>query len=728
MNTKNAYIAHLINDTCEQTLIEHLNSVALLCEAFSCDLTKDLALLAGQVHDIGKYSEAFQQRIRGSSIQVEHALGGALYVKNVCRDSASALMLQYAIIGHHSGLPDGGSAADLAETATLQGRLKRNAEDFSAYKAEITPVEIVSSKISALLLTLAKEGKKTDLVEVFAFFTRYIFSCLTDADFLDTERFYNPKVDRGYAVDFSYALGLLDQKINRFIPDTPVKKARAELLSQVCRNAEDAEQINIVNMPTGSGKTLTSLKAALQIAKREGKKRIIYVIPYTSIIEQTAQEFTKIFKNSVTVLQHHSNFDYNVRGSDVRDETSTADKLKKASENWDCPVVITTNVQFFESLYHYRSSKLRKMHNLSDAVIIFDEVHMLPIEFLQPCLRAVGYVTEFLNSKAIFLSATMPDFGDLFHRYIPNCKIKNLITDTSCYANFRNTQIQYIGEQSLEGVAMRVSENKSSLIVTGTKKSARALFKMIGGEKYHLSTYMTPEHRSKVIAAVKEDLANNEIITVVSTSLIEAGVDLDFEVVFREAAGIENILQSAGRCNREGKRKTGDVYVYLTEEKQKGEMEIKRNITLDLMKKYPDIADERCIKEYFSRLYGFNFTYIERNSIAGDGASPVPLTAIPFREYSEKFTLIVDDTVAIIVNRSEECAKLLRGLQFGNLSVKRSLQKYSVSVRFYEFQDALKQGLVHEVNGVYVLSDNNYYSDDYGLSIKECHDERNIYS
>jgi len=146
------------------------------------------------------------------------------------------------------------------------------------------------------------------------------------------------------------------------------------------------------------------------------------------------------------------------------------------------------------------------------------------------------------------------------------------------------------------------------------------------------------------------------------------------------------------------------------------------------MKKYPDIADEKCIKEYFSRLYGFNFTYIERNSIAGDGPSPVPLTAIPFREYSDKFELIEEETVAIIVNRSEACEKLLRGLQFGNLSVKRSLQKYSVSVRFYEFQDALKQGLVHEVNGVYVLSDNNYYSDDYGLSIKECHDESNIYS
>ena len=728
MVTKNEYIAHLIDDTCEQTLIEHLNLVASLCEAFSCDLTKDLALLAGQIHDIGKYSDAFQQRIRGSNIQVEHALGGAKYLNNMYHDKAAALMLQYVVIGHHSGLPDGGSAADLAETATLQGRLKRNAEDFSAFKAEIAPAEIVSTKVSALLLALAKQGKKTDLVEVFAFFTRYIFSCLTDADFLDTERFYNPKIDRGYVSDFPFALELLDQKINGFIPDTPVKKARAELLTQVCKNAENAEQINIVNMPTGSGKTLTSLKAALQIAKRESKKRIIYVIPYTSIIEQTAQDFTKIFGNSVTVLQHHSNFDYNVRESNNKEETSTADKLKKASENWDCPVVITTNVQFFESLYHYRSSKLRKMHNLSDAMIVFDEVHMLPLEFLQPCLRAVGYVTEFLNSKAIFLSATMPDFGDLFHRYIPNCKIKNLVSDTSCYAIFKNTHIQYIGEQSLEGVAMRVPENKTSLIVTGTKKSARELFKMIGGKKYHLSTYMMPEHRSKVIAAIKEDLANNEVITIVSTSLIEAGVDLDFEVVFREVAGIENILQSAGRCNREGKRKTGDVYVYLTEEKQKGGMEIKRSITLDLMKKYPDIADEKCIKEYFSRLYGFNFADIERRSIAGEEATPVPLNAVPFREYSEQFTLILDDTVAIIVNRSEACAKLLDGLQFGNLSVKRSLQKYSVSVRFYEFQDALKQGLVHEVNGVFVLSDNNYYSDAYGLSLKESHDESNIYS
>lgn len=727
MEKKSNYIAHVMNTGCEQTLIEHSNSVASLCADFSCDLVSDITILAGQLHDIGKYSEAFQQRIRGSSIQVEHALAGAISVDSTCHDKIAALILKYVIIGHHSGLPDGGTAADLADSSTLQGRLKREPEDYSAYSDELFPYEIMSARIYSMFATLKKEGKRADIVEVFAFFTRYIFSCLTDADFLDTERFYNPDVKRGFEADFSVLLSLLNKRICTFTPDTTVKKARSALLLQVCENAKEAEQINILNMPTGSGKTLTSLTIALQIAQREHKKRIIYVIPFTSIIEQTAQEFNRIFEGKVTVLEHHSNFDYCVKAEDGKEEQSTSQKLKNASENWDCPIIITTNVQFFESLYHYRSSKLRKMHNLSDAVIVFDEIHMIPIEYLQPCLRAVAYVTEYLNSKAIFLSATMPDFDQWFKRYIPDSHVKNLISDRSCFSSFKNTSIHNIGQISLEGLAMKIAGDTSTLVVTGTKKSARALYKIVGGNKYHLSTYMTPTHRSKVIMDIKTALKNNEAITVISTSLIEAGVDLDFDTVFREAAGIESILQSAGRCNREGKRKTGNVYVYISDEKFNGDMQVNRSIAINLMDKYPDIADESCIIEYFDRLYKFNESRIDKNSIAFDDGMPVSLNSIPFRKYAEKFMLIDTDTVAIVINDREESNLLLKKLGFGNMGVKRSLQKYTVSLRMYEFQNALKLGIVHEENGVFVLSDNRYYSNEYGLSLNESFDNDYIH-
>lgn len=723
MQEDKKYIAHITEDLREQTLKEHLECVAKSASDFSCDLVKDITFLAGLLHDLGKYSDAFQKRIRGSKIQVEHSLAGALYAKENITHPLMSLMLQYVIMGHHSGLPDGGTDVNKEDDPTLNGRLSRTPQDYSAFKTEISPKNIGESKMDNLLYELWDQGKEVDAVEVFAFLTRYVFSCLCDADFLDTEMVFNPETERGFSDDFELALKLLDAKINTFLPNTPVKKARAELFVQAKENAEFAEQINILNMPTGSGKTLTSLRIALDIAKREGKRRIIYVIPYTSIIEQTAAEFADIFKENLTILQHHSNFDFEAKKAKEKDGDPTNQKLKKAAENWDCSLVITTNVQFFSSLYNYKGSKLRKMHNTANSVLVFDEIHMLPIECLQPCIRAIGYITQYLDSKAIFLSATMPDYDGLFQRYIPECKVKNLITDKTYFKSFKNTEIHYLGEISSEALISKASEAQSALIVTGTKKSARELFKLAGGKKYHLSTYMKPKHRSEVICLIKKDLKAKRKITVISTSLIEAGVDLDFEVVFRELSGVDSLLQSAGRCNREGRNAVGNVYIYKTGDKRTGEIEMRSSITLNLIKKYKDIADNRCVAEYFSRLYGFNYDSIEQNSIAGSPDSLTPLDNLPFREYANNFKLIENDTVGVVINRCEDCAQLLESLRFGKLRAVRSLQKYTVSVSFFEFEDALKRGFVHEHEGVYVLSDNKLYNEDYGLCFNENYDE-----
>lgn len=727
MDSKETFIAHVLDDGQWQTIADHVKSVADYCEVFSCDLISEVAYCAGKLHDVGKYSAGFQQRIRGASIQVEHSLAGAVLAKELCQNKINRFLIQYVVLGHHTGLPDGGSRSDMDDMPTLQGRLKRIPDDYLSYQSDLTISDICSNKIEELLREILKNGDKISMVETFAFLTRYVFSCLTDADFLDTERFFNPLVERGLSADFQCALQALNDKIQAFRADTPVKKARTELMLQVTQNAESAEQINLVNMPTGSGKTLTSMKAALEIAIREGKKRIIYVIPYTSIIEQTALEFSTIFGEKATILQHHSNYDFSSVDDKGSNGASTAEKMRRAAENWDCPIVITTNVQFFESLYHYKGSRLRKMHNLANSIIVFDEVHMLPMNYLQPCIRAVGYITKYLDSKAIFLSATMPDYNEIFQKFIPDCTFRNLVSDPTCYEAFKNTTIHYIGMISLEALAVKAMEAQSVLFVTGTKKSARELYKLIDGKKYHLSTYMTPEHRTRVISSIKMDLRNQCKITVVSTSLIEAGVDLDFEVVFREIAGLESILQSAGRCNREGHRDNGDVFVYATEDKQKGELQLRGSIALDLMKKNLDVTREICIKEYFSRLYGFNSESISQNTIACSGDAITPLDGIPFREYAEKFKFIDNDTVAVVINKGEDCKQLLNKLRFGGLSAKRSLQKYSVGIRFYEVENALKQGLLDEVNCVYVLTDNNFYSEEYGLSLAESQDENYIF-
>ena len=741
MHNERDYIAHRLEDGKTQPLKDHLLQVASAAERHSCGTVKKLAYLAGLLHDLGKYSEEFQQRIRGSALQTEHSLAGA---QEAGRGNPSALLLQYVIAGHHSGLPDGGTAADSDDVATLSARLKRTADNYSAAKSEIEWDKPVQGELDGLLARLYKDCPH-EATECFAFFTRYVFSCLTDADFLDTESFCSPGVRRGFNTDFAHALELVEQKLSSFVADTPVKKARSQLLEQVKQNIDAAADINILDMPTGSGKTLTGLWAALHIAKTQNKRRIIYVIPYTSIIEQTASEFKKIFGDSVTVLEHHSNYDFDgaetkaaresaasggaagaaVDSGSLKDSKRSGlaeEKLKRAAENWDCPIVVTTNVQLFESMYHYRSSRLRKLHNLSGSVLVFDEIHTLPLEYLQPCIRAVGQVTKHLDSKAIFLSATMPNFDGFIQQYAPGCSVKNLIYDKSSYARFKNCTISYIGEANPEKLALSASKHGSALIVAGTRNAAREIYKLLSGNKFHLSTYMTPVHRSEVIAKIKKLLAAGEKLTVVSTSLIEAGVDLDFEAVYRELAGLDNILQAAGRCNREGRRANGQVFVYQTERPPSADIQVKANVTLNLLGTHSDITSEKCIEEYFGRVYGFHSQKIQQNRIGGSAASPLPLSELPFRSYAQSFKFIDTLTIGVVIDNAEESGKLLQELEYGGLRAKRPLQRYTVGVRKYELDHMLKSGLLRQVNGVYVLSNNRYYSAEYGLATAETQD------
>lgn len=717
------YYAHKSEDNRLQTVKDHLLSVAKMAESFSAQLFKEIAYTSGLLHDIGKYSGRFQKRLNGDNVRYEHSCCGAIECYKLSGDrNPIALMLEYCISGHHSGIPDGGTKIDSAhDDSTLHSRLKCAMDyvgesDYSAYKKEIG---LSVPDGTAILNELLSTNNKKEIIERFAFFTRYIFSCLTDADFLDTEEFCQPMLDRKLKADFVAVKRAVEDRLRGFTQDTPLKQARSRLQMQAYNNANTSGNISILNMPTGSGKTLCSLNIALSKLTESGstKKRIIYVIPYTSVIEQTADTFKGIFGKYADILQHHSNY---VFDSDEDEEADTLKKLKRATENWDAPFIITTNVQFFQSLYHYKGSGLRKLHNVGDSVIIFDEIHLLPINMLQPCLRGIGYITKYLNSEAIFLSATMPDFDKLFKRYMPDCTVTKLMTDKDDFKYFKKCRYINLGKKDYNGILEKSSQYSSSLIVVNRKKTAQELYRSMSGKKYHLSTYMTPHDRSRVIKSIRDELKGSERITVVSTSLIEVGVDLDFKAVFRQMAGLDNILQTGGRCNRDGNEDSGDVFVFEFDEKPARDLQGPIDIVKHLINKYDDISSTECIEEYYSRLYDSNDDIIVKNSISEYASG---IENIPFRTYARNFEFINEETIGIVINNCDKSEELVQRLKNKDYTAKRELQRHTVSLRRYEFEQALKLGIIDDFGtGVFMLTNNDYYSNETGLDMEMYND------
>ena len=711
------YIGHTSDDGRKQLLLDHLNGTSKLCRENANEFWADIAEFVGQIHDIGKYTSGFQKRINGAeNIRVEHAICGAKEVAKAPPKSYVP-MIEYCVAGHHSGLPDGGTKVDGEEDSTLHGRMKRKTGDYSAYENEVK-LEYPKDNLRELF----DVSNQREIIERYSFFTRYLFSCLTDADFIDTERFVTPNTDRGIDGDFQKAYEKVCEKLNSFKIETKLQESRSIIQEQVYKSVESNANVYTLNMPTGSGKTLCSIRAALKTAIENKKKRIIYVIPYVSIIEQTAKVFEDIFGDVLPVLQHHSNYDFDDDKNEDENEI-TSEKLKRSCENWDAKLIVTTNIQFFESLYHYKGRRLRKLHNLADSVIIFDEIHMLPIDYIQPCLRAIGYVTKYLNSTAILMSATMPNYDKFMERYMSGVKIENAVKDTSLFNVFDKCKYEYIGKCELASLAEKAQEYDNALIIVNKRKTARELYDMCSGNKYHLSTYMTPLHRSEIIAKIKEDIKNGINTTVISTSLIEAGVDLDFKAVFREIAGIDNVLQSGGRCNREGKMDMGDVFVFETDggnyqTKKKSDIIIRANITRNLFEEFENISTDKCIKEYYGRLLNYKEKKIEENTITAIMGNDLRIDGIPFRTYAESFNFIDNQVIGIVIP-CDENRGLIKELKDGKLSVKRNLQRYSASVNKDEFKELFQIGIIETLDcGVCILANTDYYKSDVGLTLE----------
>lgn len=722
------YKAHINEKTGEvQTVKEHNENTADLCQNFAIPVLKNFMYNVGLLHDIGKYQEDFQRRIDGNEkIKVEHSTCGALVAKELYSE-AIGLMMAYSIAGHHTGIPDGGYKSDglLPDEITLNRRLKRTFQDFSIYKGELNLLDINEKEILNFLMQDCGNSMEV-LIDKFAFLTRYTFSCLVDADSIDASYACGQERIRPLTANFQACLEKVNLKLDQFMCVTPLQKTRSLLQKQVFDKTNMNGEIYLMNMPTGSGKTLCSVKFALERAIQKGKKRIIYVIPYNSIIDQTVNVFEEIFGLDAEILRHQSTFSY--EEDDFTEDYRKA--VKRGIENWNVEsIIVTTAVQFFESVYANKRGKLRKMHNMADSILIFDEAHLMPQNYLQPCLRAISYITKYLNSEAVFLTATMPDFSKLLHQYaLKNSKIVELIDDKSMFSAFKKCEYESLGKISEEKLLEKSFLDPTSLIIVNKRKSARRLYELCGGKKYHLSTYMTGYDREIIIQKIRDELEQLEKdfpdyknvpedrrITIISTSLIEAGVDLDIYTVFRELSGLDSILQAGGRCNREGKRDQAKTYIFEFNDRCTNFQDIKDDITEGILNKYEDISCQQSIKEYYDRLFFVKKDIIEGKVITQRCSS---ISDIPFAEYASDFDVIETRTVPLVVPRDEKSKEMVDSLKYtgGGLGISRRLQKYTCSVYQKELNDLIRQHVVTDFGtGIFCLINDDYYDKNMGV-------------
>lgn len=687
-------IAHARQDASENwhshLLQNHLQKVAQLAKHFAGRYGALFAEYAGLLHDLGKFQEAFQKYIRNASgfekenahledvestklRKISHSTAGAKYAVERLNPFFGHL-LAYLIAGHHAGL------ADWYDKGSLKHRLQQADNELEASLSGLAesglPKDFFPLSDDDLMrdfFAFWEDGAKLEELHIWL---RFLFSCLVDADFLDTEAFMN-----GYAdADTAQAAGLrpkfpgLDELHRRYEQymaqlheksdkDSFLNQERHAILQQCFSAAETDRTLFSLTVPTGGGKTLASLGFALKHALKFGKKRIIYAIPFTSIIEQNANVFRKALGDDV-VLEHHSNLE-------VKEDKETA-KTRLATENWDAPLIVTTNVQLFESLFAVKTSRCRKIHNIADSVVILDEAQQLPRDFQKPITDMMRVLARDYGVTFVLCTATPPELGkniDAFGRTIleglPD--VREIVTDKIALSEkLRRVRIKMPppnGEtQSWQEIADEIAARPCVLAVVNTRKHAQKLFATLpsDGIKLHLSANMCATHRSEVIALVRRYLtlyragSLHKPLWLVSTQLIEAGVDLDFPCVYRAMAGLDSIAQAAGRCNREGKLpQLGEVVVFRAEEgAPSGSLKQGQDITEEMMKAglLDDPLSPLAFAEYFRRFNGKGD--VDKHGIAtlltAESSNENPL-AIKFRTAAERFRLIDNQGVALIV-------------------------------------------------------------------------------
>jgi CRISPR-associated endonuclease/helicase Cas3 len=709
-------------------LEDHLRSVAELARNFANDFNAgDWAYLAGLWHDLGKYSEEFQNYLRKKNDinahietapgRVDHSTAGAIHA--IEKFNKVGRILGYLIAGHHAGLADWQTAD--AGNKSLIHRLQNDALLKKALASNI-PSEIIEQP-------LPKQKFKTK--EGHALWIRMLYSCLVDADFLDTEAFFElekSEARKGYP-SIIELLPIFDEfmiKKQTKADLTFINKQRAEILKQCIEKSAYPPAIFTLTVPTGGGKTLSSMAFALHHAVRYNKSRIIYVIPYTSIIEQTANQFRQIFGDSI--IEHHSNVD-------VSDEKSETSKSRLACENWDAPIIVTTSVQFFESLFANRSSRCRKLHNIVNSVVILDEVQLLPPEYLNPILHTIKEVQQ--NYKVTFVlgTATQPAFKpnqsvDYHFEGLENT-VEIIENPLSMYKAFKRVEVytpdEFTTPCTWEDLVSELGQYPSVLCIVNRRDDCRMLYELMPEGTFHLSALMCGVHRSKVIEKIRKQLKDKIPTRVISTQLVEAGVDLDFPVVYRALAGLDSIAQAAGRCNREGLLEKGRIVVFVPPSKLPlGYLKQAGEIGRQLLAEERDdhLALER-FEQFFKQLYWLQGNNLDKYGILKD-LSPDSELRFSFLSAAQKFKLIDDKQYAPVIVRYEEGEELIELLKKKGPErwLMRRLQRHVVNLPRYVHTKLLSEGAIVEVHpGIFVQEGGAMYH----LELGFCPDKSMIY-
>ena len=700
------YFAHISEDqTRTQSVQDHLEGVAKLAGAFARPFGgEEQGFLAGMLHDIGKYSLAFQKRLEGGP-KVDHATAGAKEAF-LLRQAEVA----FAIAGHHGGLPDGGGKNDSLDSGTLLGRMKKQLPPYEAWRQELH------------LPTTAPGGKKPPLDNFTeSFYIRMLYSCLVDADYLDTEAFMDGAAPRGGYEPLSVLLERLHQYISPWWDaQTALNRKRCEILRACLTAGQQAPRgLYTLTVPTGGGKTVSSLAFALTHAVAQGMSRVIYVIPYTSIIDQTAQVFQKILGKE-NVVEHHSGVNDSVPEGEV---DPALYRKALATENWDAPVIVTTAVQFFESLYSNRPSRCRKLHNITDSVVIFDEAQTLPMGYLRPCVAAIGQLTQHYGVTAVLCTATQPALQPLFQEW--GLSMEEICPDTEeLYRFFRRTTLRQGGEMTEEELAAQLNASPQPLCVVNRRASAQQIYGMLEPEgRYCLTTLLCPAHRKRLLQEIRLRLKEGLPCRVVSTSLIEAGVDVDFPAAWREEAGLDSVLQTAGRCNREGRRPAEESIVTVFRLKdQKAPAMIRPNVdsARNVMQNFSDPTLPEAITAYFTFYRAVKGDpALDKQGVLEAFRKGFQGIGMPFATVAERFRFIEEATVTVYLP-VEEGAGLVERLRAGEKGrwLYRQLGQFAVSIYPDHLKNLLDAGAVEPAGTeCYILTDTSLYHDDTGLEM-----------
>ena len=705
------YWAHT-DGTHKQELKEHLENVSKLASQYATKFdAKHMGSVLGLLHDIGKYSNAFQQRLIKQTHIVDHSTAGAQVASQKYK---CGLPISYCIAGHHGGLSDW---IDENDNSGLYFRLEKSIPPYDAYDSEINfPVNL------DLPLNMKAILKHRNSFFGYTVFIRMLFSCLIDADWEDTRKFYQGSTENTYP-----SLNTLQKKLKKYL-DTlstlqknKINETRNQILQSAISAGTKRRGLFTFTVPTGGGKTLSSLAFALRHALHHNLDRIIYVIPFISITEQTAKIFQDILGND-SILEHHSSF------QSINDEFySGKDNLKLMKQRWDAPIIVTTAVQFFESLFSNRPSQCRKLHNIINSVVILDEAQTLPTHLLRPTVNMLEILTEYFGVTILLCTATQPALleSQNFKNGLKNV-IEIIKNPMELASKMKRTKIISIGkidyqqlvERLVHGVnhfaeipnntdGKSLNTHNQVLCIVNTRKHAYDLFCAVKTKLpndvesiYHLSALMCSKHRKKILDEIRQDLKNSKDCIVISTSLVEAGVDLDFKTVYREINGLESIAQAAGRCNREGKYDVGFVYVF---EIDKLHPHIQRLVSSsrDLLLNSSDPLSPDSLTKYFKKAYSsqeIGIDDLDKKQILDKTDHKRNSAALCFKTIAREYH-IIDPMISIIIPYDNSAKllldKLLHAEKLGNIPIQ--LQSYTVQVHYSIHNKLMIHGAISAV-------------------------------